>query len=102
MIQFVTMKRSEFQSLGSVIREFLKEEKFDSKIAEIEAVNLWESIIGKQIARATSSIYIKDGTLYVHLKSSIVRNELFMMRNDIMQVINQRIGRRVVKAIILK
>jgi predicted nucleic acid-binding Zn ribbon protein len=96
------VKRSEFQSLGSAIREYLKETKIDGKIAEIEAVNLWESIIGKQIARATSSIYIKDGTLFVHLKSSIVRNELFMMRNDIMQAINQRIGSRVVKAVILR
>ena len=50
----------------------------------------------------TSSIYIKDGILYVQLKSSIVRNELFMMRNEIMQAMNQRIGRRVVKAVILK
>ncbi len=96
------MKRSEFQSLGSAIREYLKEEKIDGKIAEIEAVNMWESIIGKQIARATSSIYIKEGTLYIHLKSSIVRNELMMMRNDIMQVMNQRVGSRVVKAIILR
>jgi len=60
-----------------------------------------EAIIGKQIARATSSIYIKDGTLHVHLKSSIVRNELFMMRNDIIRVMNQQVGRSVVKAIIL-
>ena len=96
------MKRSEFQSLGSAIREYLKEEKIDGKIAEIEAVNMWESIIGKQIARATSSIYIKEGTLYIHLKSSIVRNELMMMRNDIMQVMNQRVGSRVIKAIILR
>ena len=96
------MKRSEFQSLGSAIREYLKEEKIDGKLAEIEAVNSWESIIGKQIARATTSIYIKDGILYVHLKSSIVRNELLMMRNDIIQAINQHIGSRVVKSIILK
>lgn len=96
------MKRSEFQSLGSAIRDYLKERKFDGKIAEIDAVNLWESIIGKQIARATSSIYIKDGTLYVSLKSSIVRNELFMMRNDIIQVMNQRVGSNVVKSIILR
>lgn len=96
------MRRSEFQSLGSAIKDYLKEEKMDGKLAEIEAVNLWESIIGKQIARATSSIYIKDGVLYVHLKSSIVRNELFMMRNEIMQAMNQAIGRRVVKAVILK
>jgi predicted nucleic acid-binding Zn ribbon protein len=96
------MKRSEFQSLGSAIREYLKEEKIDGKLAEIEAVNSWESIIGKQIARATTSIYIKDGILYVHLKSSIVRNELLMMRNDIIQAINQHIGSRVVKSIVLK
>jgi predicted nucleic acid-binding Zn ribbon protein len=96
------MKRSEFQSLGSAIREYLKEEKIDGKLAEIEAVNSWESIIGKQLARATTSIYIKDGILYVHLKSSIVRNELLMMRNDIIQAINQHIGSRVVKSIVLK
>ena len=96
------MRRSEFQSLGNAIKDYLKEEKIDGKLAEIEAVNLWESLIGKQIARATSSIYIKDGILFVHLKSSIVRNELFMMRDEIMQTMNQRIGRRVVKAIVLK
>ena len=96
------MRRSEFQSLGSAIKDYLKEEKIDGKLAELEAVNSWESLIGKTIARATSSIYIKDGVLYIHLKSSIVRNELFMMRDEIMQSMNQRIGHRVVKAIVLK
>ncbi|MCX6228492.1 MAG: DUF721 domain-containing protein [Bacteroidia bacterium] len=96
------MRRNEFQSLGSAIKDYLKEEKFDSKLSELEAVGLWEEIIGKQIARATSSIVIKEGILTVHLKSSIVRNELFMMRNEIMQAINQRMGKRVVKAVILK
>ena len=96
------MRRSEFQSLGNAIKDYLKEEKIDGKLAELEAVNLWESLIGKQIARATSSIYIKDGVLFVHLKSSIVRNELFMMRDEIIQTMNQRMGQRVVKTIVLK
>jgi predicted nucleic acid-binding Zn ribbon protein len=96
------MKRSGFQSLGSAIKDYLKVEKIDSKIAELEAVNMWESIIGKQIANATSSIYIKEGVLHIQLRSSIVRNELFMMRNEIIQAINQRIGSRVVKSIVLK
>ncbi len=96
------MRRSEFQSLGSAIKDYLKVEKIDGKIAELEAVNMWESIIGKQIANATSSIYMKEGVLYIHLRSSIVRNQLFMMRNEIIQAINQRIGSRVVKSIVLK
>jgi len=91
------MRRSEFQSLGNAIKDYLKVEKIDGKLAEIEAVNLWESLIGRQIARATSTIYIKDGVLYIHLKSSIVRNELFMMRDEIIQAMNQRMGQRVVR-----
>jgi len=96
------MRRNEIQSLGSAIKDYLKDRNLDSKLAEIEAVNSWEAIIGKQIARATSSIYIKDGTLYVELKSSIVRNELFMIRNDIIRVMNERIGRKVIHSIVLR
>jgi predicted nucleic acid-binding Zn ribbon protein len=96
------MRRSEIHSLGSAIKSFLKESKFDRKLAEVDAVSSWESIIGKPIARATTSIYIKNETLYIHLNSSIVRNELFMMRNDILRAVNNHAGTPIVKAIVLK
>lgn len=96
------MRRSEIHSLGSAIKSFLKESKFDRKLAEVDAVSSWESIIGKPIARATTSIFIKNETLYVNLSSSIVRSELFMMRNDIIRAFNEHAGRTIVKAIVLK
>ena len=88
--------------MGSAIKSFLKESKFDRKLAEVDTVGSWELIIGKPIARATSSIYIKNETLYIHLNSSIVRNELFMMRNDIIRAMNNHAGRAIVKEIVLK
>lgn len=88
--------------MGSAIKSFLEESKFDRKLAEVDAVTSWESIIGKPIARATTSIYIKNETLYVNLNSSIVRNELFMMRNEIIRAVNNHAGRAIVKAIVLK
>ena len=96
------MRRTEIQSLGTVIQEYLRENKFDKKLAEVDIVSSWESIIGKQIARATSTIFIKDGTLHLHLKSSIVRNELLMMRSDIIRAINQKAGFEIITAIVLK
>jgi len=39
------MRRSEIQSLGSAIKDYLKESKFDGKIAEIDAVNLWKQLL---------------------------------------------------------
>jgi predicted nucleic acid-binding Zn ribbon protein len=85
-----------------VIKEYLKEKKFDRKLAEVDAVNSWESIIGRQIARSTSSIYIKNETLFVHLKSSIIRQELLMMRSDIIRTINRNAGFDLIKNIVLK
>ena len=96
------MRRSEIHSIGSAIKSFLKESKYDRKLAEVDAVSSWEFIIGKPIARATTSIYIKNETLYVNLSSSIVRNELFMMRNDIIRAVNDHAGRVIVKEIVLK
>jgi len=96
------MRRSEIHSIGSAIKSFLKESKFDRKLAEVDAVSSWEFIIGKPIARATTSIYIKNETLFVNLSSSIVRNELFMMRNDIIRAVNDHAGRVIVKEIVLK
>lgn len=96
------MRRNEVQSLGSVIKEYLKESRMDRKMAEVDAVNCWADVIGKTIARATTNIYLNNGVLYVHLRSSIVRNELFMMRNEIVKAINQRVGMDVVRTLVLR
>lgn len=96
------MKRTEIQSIGSVIKEYLKENKFDRKLAEVNIVSSWESIVGRSIARATSSVSIKDGILHLHMKSSIVRHELLMVRSDLMRAINEKAGFEIVKDIILK
>ena len=96
------MRRSEFQPLGSVIKEFLKEKKFDGKLSELDVINSWEKIIGKGVARATTSITIKEGTLFLQLRSSVVRQELFMMRQDIIRAVNDYAGRQIVTSIVLK
>lgn len=96
------IRRTEAQFLGSVIKQYLKDKKFDRKLAEVEAISSWELIIGKQIARATTSIYIKDEILYLHLRSSIIRNELLMMRSDIIRTINKNAGIELIKNIVLK
>jgi predicted nucleic acid-binding Zn ribbon protein len=96
------MRRTEIQSIGSVIKDYLKEKNFDKKLAEVDIVSSWESIVGRPIARATSSVALKDGTLHLIMKSSIVRHELLMMKSDLMRVINERAGFEIVTGIILK
>lgn len=96
------MRKTETQPIASVIKDYLKENKFDRKLAEVDVVSSWEKIVGRPIARATTSVSIKDCTLHLHMNSSIVRHELMMMKSDLMRAINERAGFEIVKDIILR
>jgi predicted nucleic acid-binding Zn ribbon protein len=96
------MRRSKTISLAEAIKDYIKEMKLDGKLVEINLINSWEEIVGKAISSRTSKIYIKDHILYVHLSSSVVRNELLMIRETLREKLNERAGSEVIKEIVLR
>lgn len=96
------MRRKKTQKLGEVIKEYLQEANIEKKLKEVELIHSWEKIVGKPVANRTEKISIKKGKLYVYLKSSVVRNELFMMREKLLEELNKRAGEEIIKEIVLK
>ncbi|MBN1250885.1 MAG: DUF721 domain-containing protein [Bacteroidales bacterium] len=96
------MRKSNATTLGQAIRAYLKALGLDNKLKERSLINSWEETLGKNVANATSNIYIYDQKLFVELNSSIIRNELFMMKSAIMDSLNKKAGEIIIKDIILK
>lgn len=96
------MRRSKTVSLADAIGDYIKEMNLGDKLGEASVLNSWEEIVGKAISSRTSKIYIKDHVLFVHLSSSVVRNELLMLRQALREKINGRIGKDVIKDIVLR
>lgn len=96
------MRRSKTISIAEAIKDYIREMNIGGKLNETAVINSWEEIVGKAISSRTSKIYIRDKILYVHLNSSVVRNELLMLRSALKERINQKIGAEVVKEIVLR
>lgn len=96
------MRKSNTQTLGEAIKDYLKALHIDKKINEVRLINSWEEVIGKTIAKATTKIYIKNKTLFVYLNSSVIRNELFMLKEEILKVLNEKAGEKIIEKIVLK
>lgn len=96
------MRKKNTQKVDEVIKEYLKALKIDDKLKEVQLIRSWESIVGKTIARSTENIYIRDRRLFVHLKSSVIRNELFMLRDGLKKALNDKVGDSIIDDIILK
>ncbi len=95
------MRRSKTISLAEALSDYIKEMNFSGKLMEADVLNSWDEIVGKAIGARTSKIYFRDHKLYVHLTSSVVRNELLMLREALRTKINQKAGAEIVKEIIL-
>ena len=96
------MRRSKTISLAEAIKDYLKEMNMEGKLNEVGLINSWEEIVGEAISSRTSKIYIRDHVLYINLNSSVVRNELLMLRQELIEKLNQKAGTEVIRDIVLK
>ena len=96
------MRKKNTQKIEDVIKEYLKALNIDGKLKEVNLIKSWDDIVGKTIARSTTDIYIKDRKLFVRLNSSVIRNELFMLRDGLKKALNDRAGEQLIDEIILK
>lgn len=95
------MRRNKTQSLREVIEDLINEYKIGSRLKEASIIKVWNSVTGKAISSRTTRVYIKDGILHIYLNSSVVKNELLMLREALKEQLNKRVGETVVKEIII-
>ena len=96
------MRRNETEQIGDMIRKFFRQNGLESPLNEYRLVQAWKDVVGPAIMRYTSNLYIKNQVLYVHLTSSVLRQELMMGRELLVRNLNQQVGTQVIVNIIFR
>ncbi len=94
------MKRGVTEPLGDIIRRLLREQSLETPLNQYRLIDAWKDVVGPGIARYTTNVYIKNQALYVHLSSSVLRQELMMSRKMLVQNLNAQVGSQVIVDII--
>ena len=89
-------------NIGDIIRKILRNPKLADRMNELDALDVWNDLVGENLQKFIISTKINKGSLYVKLRSSVLRNEFSFRKSKLKQQINQRLGREIVKEIILK
>ena len=65
----------------------------------VHVVNTWRQMLGTTMMNYSEGETFQDGALRVRIKSSVLRNDLFMQRTELIQKLNTQLGRQIVFAI---
>lgn len=77
----------------------LKKFGIDSTIAQNKALNIWNEIVGDAVAKNAQPDRVEHGVIIVKVSSPTWRQELYFQKKEIIQKINNTIGKNVIRDI---
>jgi hypothetical protein len=89
-------------SIGDALREFLKQSKLRTGIQALQIEDAWEKIMGKTIAKYTDKIEIINQTLFISSTVAPLKNELLYQKEKIVERVNEALGEKVIKEVVIK
>lgn len=97
------MRKRNTESIGEVLKQYFEENQFfKRKIAESRAVTGWSQLLGSMISSYTTNVYLRNNVLYVSLSSSVLRSELVMAKDRLVEKLNEHAGMHVINDIVFR
>ncbi len=88
--------------LSEVLNDFIQKNKLQHGIDKVNAREAWVKLMGNGVNNYTTAIELRNETLYVSLSSSVLREELSHGKSKILDMLNEELGKNLVKKIVLR
>ena len=86
------MFRREVKSVADVLQQLLREEGLETPLQQKRLIDSWETVTGRIVARYTTEKFIQNQTLYVNIVNPALRQDLAMMRQQLVKRLNEQVG----------
>ena len=89
-------------AIGDILNEIIKNNKLEPGLNEVSVIDAWKNLMGNGVNNYTRNVALRNGTLYVELTSAVLREELSYGKDKIIKMINEELGKEVVKNVVLR
>ncbi|MBO6881832.1 MULTISPECIES: DUF721 domain-containing protein [Winogradskyella] len=95
-------RNNDNQPIEDILKEFVKTNNLQSGLDKVNVREAWVNLMGNGVNNYTTAIELKHETLYVQLSSSVLREELSYGNEKIVKMLNEAIGKDVIKKLVLR
>ena len=88
--------------LGAVLNELIDRLGYRQPLEEARAVEAWPVLAGPAVAGVTEAVWMRNGQLFVKVKSAAWRHQLHLQRDGWRRRLNQHLGREVVDEVVFR
>ncbi len=98
----MSKKKDKDHTIGGILKEFITVHKLQKGIDKVHARDAWEKLMGNGVNNYTTAVELRNETLFVSLSSSVLREELSLGKSKIIKMLNEELGRDLIKYLVLR
>lgn len=95
-------RNNDNQPIEAILKEFVEKNNLQSGLDKVNVREAWANLMGNGVNNYTTAIELKHETLYVQLSSSVLREELSYGNEKIVKMLNEAIGKELIKKLVLR
>ena len=88
--------------IGDALKQFIDKSRLKNGIRAVQIESIWEEVMGKTIAKYTDKIEIINQTLFINTAVGPLKNELFYQKDKIIERINEAMGEKYIKNVVIR
>ena len=89
-------------SISDLLQQFVDSNKLQTGLDKVNVQDAWAQMMGNGVNNYTTAIQLERDTLYVQLSSSVLREELSYGKEKIIAMLNESLGKEVIKKLVLR
>ena len=95
-------RNNEHLSISDALKEFVEINKLEKGLDKVNVADAWAKLMGNGVNNYTTSVSLERETLYIQLSSSVLREELSYGKQKIIDMLNEELGKEIIKKLILR
>ncbi|KAA5825097.1 DUF721 domain-containing protein [Algibacter amylolyticus] len=95
-------RNNENLSISDALKEFVETNRLEKGLNKVNVAEAWANLMGNGVNNYTTSVNLERETLYVQLSSSVLREELSYGKAKIITMLNEELGKEIIKKLVLR
>ena len=89
-------------SISDALKEFVETNKLEKGLNKVNVADAWAKLMDNGVNNYTTSVNLERGTLYIQLTSSVLREELSYGKQKIINMLNEELGKEIIKKLVFR
>lgn len=95
-------RQNDISNIGEALKDFVAVNKLNKGLDKVNVEEAWKRLMGTGVNNYTTAVKLERDTLYVQLSSSVLREELSYGKTKIIAILNEELGKEVIKKLVLR